>query len=125
MHAFQMQHSLLLVSWHYGMGLPHHVYLCRTGIDQTGDMSELPSRVQELISTPTREEIFKMINSQQDGFTFLDVYTALKNKGINVSITSVQNLLKALSYRGYLKEYNLKKTKTPGRSTIHYKRLHT
>jgi Fe2+ or Zn2+ uptake regulation protein len=87
-------------------------------------MSELPSRIRELISTPTREEIFKMINSQQDGFTFLDVYTALKNKGINVSITSVQNLLKALSYRGYFKEYTLKKTKTPGRSTIHYKKQH-
>ncbi|MEQ8361238.1 MAG: transcriptional repressor [Cyclobacteriaceae bacterium] len=87
-------------------------------------MSELPPRVQELISTTTREEIFKMIDSQLDGFTFHDVYTALKNKGVNVSITSVQNLLKALSYRGYLKEYALKKTKTPGRSTIHYKKQH-
>jgi len=100
----------------------HHVYLCWAGIDQTGNMSELPPRVQELISTPTREEIFKMIASQQDGFTFHDVYTALESEGISVSITSVQNLLKALSYRGYLKEYTLKKTKTPGRSTIHYKK---
>ena len=122
MYAFPMQHPLLLVSWHHRMGFSHHVYLCRTGIDQTGNMNKYPPRVQELISTPTREEIFKIITTQQDGFTFHDVYTALKNENIEVSITSVQNLLKALSYRGYLKEYTLKKTKTPGRSTIHYKK---
>lgn len=120
-----MQHSLLLVSRHYGMGFPHYVYLCRAGIDQTGNMNELPPRVRELISTPTREDIFKIIASQQDGFTFQDVFSALKNKGVNVSITSVQNLLKALSYRGYLKDYPLKKTKTAGRSTIHYKKNHS
>jgi len=85
-------------------------------------MSDIPLRIKELISTPTREEIFKMIANQKDGFTFLDVYQALERNKVNVSITSVQNLLKALSYRGYLKEYTLKESKTPGRSTIHYKR---
>jgi len=64
-----------------------------------------------------------MVSSLKDGFTFLDVFTALERQGVNVSITSVQNFLKALCYRGYLKEYNIKETKTPGRSTIHYKKL--
>jgi len=86
-------------------------------------MSEHPFQIRDLISTPTREEIFKMVSSLKDGFTFLDVYTALEKEKVNVSITSVQNFLKALSYRGYLKEYTIKETKTPGRSTIHYKKL--
>lgn len=86
-------------------------------------MSDLPPRIKELISTPTRAEIFKTITHQKDGFTFLDVFTTLEKKQVNVSITSVQNFLKALSYRGYLREYTLKETKTPGRSTIHYKKL--
>jgi len=86
-------------------------------------MSELPPRIQELISTPTRQQIFDVIVTQKDGFTFSDVFTALEAKKVDVSITSVQNFLKALCYRRFLKEYNLKESKTPGRSTIHYKRL--
>ncbi|MGE0589407.1 MAG: transcriptional repressor [Cyclobacteriaceae bacterium] len=87
-------------------------------------MSELPPSIQELISTPIRKEIFKMVNLQKDGFTFHELYSSLEKKNINVSVTSVQNFLKALHYRGYLKEYALKENKTPGRSTIHYKKLH-
>lgn len=87
-------------------------------------MNDLPPRIRELISTPTRKEIFKSITRQKDGFTFLDVFTTLEKKQVNVSITSVQNFLKALSYRGYLREYTLKETKTPGRSTIHFKKVH-
>lgn len=117
-----MRHSLLLVSWHYGMELPYCVYLCRIGIDQTRAMSELPPGVQELISTPTREKIFKMIASQPDGFTLQVIHTALINQKVDISLASVQNILKSLSYRGYLKVYTLKETKTRGRSTVHYKK---
>ncbi|MEQ8426042.1 MAG: transcriptional repressor [Cyclobacteriaceae bacterium] len=85
-------------------------------------MSELPPRIQELISTPIREKIFKLIDSQKDGFTFQEVYKALEKREVDVSVTSVQNFLKSLSYRGYLKEYTVKDNKTRGRSTIHYKK---
>ncbi len=86
-------------------------------------MTEHPFRIKDLISTPAREEIFKMVSNQRDGFTFHDIFTALEKKKVNVSMTSVQNFLKALSYRGYLKEYTLKETKTAGRSTIHFKKI--
>lgn len=86
-------------------------------------MSNLPLRIQELISTPTRKEIFKTIKLQKDGFSFQDLYSALEEKKVNVSITSVQNMLKALYYRGYLKEIAIKDNKKRGRSIIHYKKL--
>lgn len=104
------------------MGFPHHVYLCRVGIDQTGNMSELPPRVRELITTPHREEIFKVIATQEDGFTLHGLHATLKGMKINASIASVQNLLKSLSYRGYLETYDIKVNKTRGRSTVHYKK---
>ena len=104
------------------MGFTTHVCLCRTGIDQTGYMSDLKPWIKDLISTPQREKIFKIISHQKDGFTFHDVYTSVEKDKITASITSVQNFLKALSYRGFLKEYPLKENKTPGRSTIHYKK---
>ena len=84
-------------------------------------MSKLPPEIQELISTPIREQIFKIINTQKDGFTFLDIHQALEKKRVDVSMTSVQNFIKSLSYRGYLKESPLKESKTAGRSTIHFK----
>lgn len=85
-------------------------------------MSRLPPEIKELISTPIRKEIFKTIKSQKDGFTFHELFSVVKKKGITASITSVQNFLKSLRYRGYLEEYSLKETKTAGRSTIHYRR---
>ena len=85
-------------------------------------MSDVPPKIQELISTPTRKEIFDTIVNQKDGFTFFDVLRTLENNNINVSLTSVQNLVKALSFRGYLEEYTLKDSKTAGRSTIHFKK---
>lgn len=85
-------------------------------------MSGLPPEIRELISTPIRAEIFKTIGSQEDGFTKEELLKSLKSKNIQVSIALVQNLLKALSYRGYLQAYALKETKTAGRSTIHYRR---
>ena len=85
-------------------------------------MSELKPWIKELISTPKREQIFKIISNQKDGFTFHDVYASVEEHNITASVTSVQNFLKALSYRGFLEEYPLKENKTPGRSTIHYKK---
>ncbi|MEQ9591209.1 MAG: transcriptional repressor [Cyclobacteriaceae bacterium] len=85
-------------------------------------MSDLPQRVQELISTPTREQLFKIVSTQEAGFTFSDVYKATQENDLEVSVTSVQNFLRALCYRGYLKERNIKETKSRGRSTIHYQR---
>lgn len=84
-------------------------------------MRKLPPEIQELISTPIRERIFQIINSQKEGFTFLDIHQELEHKQVDVSLTSVQNFIKSLSYRGYLKEYPLKESKTAGRSTIHFK----
>ncbi len=85
-------------------------------------MSGLPREIKELISTPIRKEIFKAINGQKDGFTRFQLFREIERKRLNVSITSIQNLLKSLSYRGYLEEYTLKETKSAGRSTIHYRR---
>ena len=83
-------------------------------------MSKFTREIRELISTPIKKKIFKAINSQKDGFTRYQLFSDIERKRLNVSIASIQNLLKSLSNRGYLEEHPLKETKTAGRSTIHY-----
>lgn len=85
-------------------------------------MSELLPQIKELLSTPTREEMFKLISSLEDGFTFTDAQNALKKEQIIVSTTLLQTFIKSLSHRGYLKEYKVKETEGRGRTTIHYRK---
>ena len=86
-------------------------------------MNKLSPSIQELISTPVRKEIFNTVNLLKGDFTFIQLYQALEKRQVTVSVTSVQNLLKALNYRGYLREYTIKENKSPGRSTIYYRKL--
>lgn len=83
-------------------------------------MTRVSPQLSELISTPLRRQIFKIINAQRKGFTFNELYTELGNQKIEVSIASVKNLVIALCHRGYLLENTVKETKSRGRSTIHY-----
>lgn len=83
-------------------------------------MSGDSPQIAELISTPLRRQIFKIIKAKPKDFTFNELYAELSTRKIEVSIASVKNLLIALCHRGYLRENMVKETKSRGRSTIHY-----
>ena len=104
------------------MDITNPFHLRQLWIDPAWLMSKLSPKIDELISTPIRKEIFKVIGMQKDGFTKEELLNALRNKNIRASMALVQNLLKALRYRGYLQAHALKETQTAGRSTIHYRK---
>ena len=85
-------------------------------------MSDLPSQLRDLFNSPERIKIFEVVSSFENLFTIKDVVNQLQTKGLNIRITTVQTILKALSYRGYLKQFELKIGNSRGRSTIHYQR---
>lgn len=78
--------------------------------------------IQDLINTPERLRIFEAITSQDKlTFTSKDVQYQLRQGGVNIRITTVQNLLRGLCYRGYLEQFSVKTSTTRGRSTLHFK----
>jgi Fe2+ or Zn2+ uptake regulation protein len=78
--------------------------------------------IQDLINTPERLRIFKAVTEQDTTFTSTDVQFHLQKDGTNIRITTIQNLLRGLCYRGYLEQFSIKTTTTRGRSTIHFKK---
>ena len=78
--------------------------------------------IDDLINSPQRIKIFQLILLHQDTFTIKDVQIQLIKSGTEITTTTIQNLLRALCYRGYLEQFSVKMTPTRGRSTIHFKK---
>lgn len=77
----------------------------------------------DLINTKERIKIFLAIASREEDFTARDIQAQLKQEGSECRINIIQMLLRALCYRGYLQQYDVKLSPTRGRSTIHFRRL--
>lgn len=85
-------------------------------------MTEVPRKLQDLIATNGRIEIFEAVASLGNTFTIQDVCSHLQANGSYVRVASVQTLLRALYYRGYLEQFAIKKDSRRGRSTIHFRK---
>lgn len=85
-------------------------------------MTEVPRKLQDLIATTGRIEIFEAVASLGNTFTIQDVCSHLQANGSYVRVASVQTLLRALYYRGYLEQIAIKKDSNRGRSTIHFRK---
>lgn len=82
----------------------------------------METRIQDLINTDERKKIFQAMLTLHSDFTSKELQHALLNEGLNIRITTVQNLLRGLCYRGYLIQSNIKLGTTRGRSTLHFKK---
>ena len=79
--------------------------------------------IYDLVKTPDRQKIFQSLSLFENTFTSKDVQIHLQEQGTNIKIITVQNLLRALCYRGYLERFPIKSNTTRGRSTLHFKRI--
>lgn len=83
-------------------------------------MNDLPLKLRDIINSSEKVKMYEIVSSLENTFTTKDVCKLLQKDGVNVRITMVQTILKALTYRGYLKQFDFKIGNTRGRSTIHY-----
>jgi hypothetical protein len=88
-------------------------------------MNTIPEKIRALLSTPGREKIFESIISFEGPFCVSELLDKLKAQGIMVKRNGRANeLLRALCYRGFLRESKTRPEKNGrGRPIIYYHKI--
>ena len=88
-------------------------------------MNTIQKKIRARLTTPGREKIFESIISFEGPFCLDDLLDKLKIQGIIVKRNGMANeLLRALCYRGFLRESKIsQRNKRRGRPVVYYQNI--